>query len=185
MRNVNPLFRHLVRSRARGPRAARLALRALALLPLLLALPMVPASAATGGWSTPVGLWSPLDHAGRPVGLVAIYEQNGLYYGRIEPLSPADNRAARCTHCTGGRKDQLMDGLVLMRDLRYRDGKYVGGNILDPRTGRVYDCELRLIDGGRKLVMRGYVGIPLLGLSEVWQRMQGKPGVKVWPVPGA
>ena len=165
--------------------AAAPVLRALALLALLLALPVLRAAAATGAWSSPVGLWSPLDRSGKPVGLVAIYEKNGLYYGRIEPLSPADNRAARCTHCTGSRKNQLMDGLVLMQHLSYRNGKYVGGNILDPRTGRVYDCELRLIDGGRKLVMRGYVGIPLLGLSEVWERMQGTPGVKVWPVPDA
>lgn len=160
------------------------ALRALVLLPLL-ALPALPAGAANAGWATPVGLWSPLDRSGKPVGLVAIFEKDGLYYGRIEPLSAADDRAARCTHCTGSQKNHPIDGLVLMQHLRLRNGKYVGGNILDPRTGRVYDCELHLIDGGRKLVMRGYVGIPLLGLSEVWQRMQGTPGVKVWPVPDA
>ena len=151
---------------------------------LLAVLPAVPAGAAGGGWSTPVGLWSPLDRSGKPLGLIAIYEKNGLYYGRIEPLSPADEHAGRCTRCTGSRRNQPINGLVLMRHLRYRDGAYVGGDILDPRTGRVYDCELRLIDGGRKLVMRGYFGIPLLGRSQVWQRMQGKPGVRVWPIPG-
>ncbi len=159
-------------------------LRFLALF-LLMAPLAVPAGAAIGGWSTPVGLWSPLDHSGKPRGLIAIYENGGLYYGRIEPLSPTDDRSARCTHCTGRRKDQPLDGLLLMRHLRYRNGEYIGGDILDPRTGRIYGCELRLIDGGRKLVMRGYLGIPLLGRSEVWQRMQGQPGVKVWPVPGA
>lgn len=160
------------------------ALRALALVALL-GLPALPAGAVNGGWSTPVGLWSPLDRSGKPVGLVAIYEKNGLYYGRIEPLSPKDDRSARCTHCTGSRKNQPLDGLVLMRHLHLRHGRYVGGDIVDPRTGRIYGCELHLIDGGRKLVMRGYLGIPLLGLSQVWQRMQGTPGVKVWPVPDA
>ena len=135
---------------------------------LLLALAVAPAGMASGAWATPVGLWSPLDHSGKPRGLIAIYEQNGLYFGRIEPLDPTDDRSARCTHCTGSRKNQLMDGLVLMRHLRYQNGKYVGGDILDPRTGRTYGCELRLIDAGRKLVMRGYLGIPLLGRSEVW-----------------
>ncbi len=160
------------------------ALRACALI-LLAALPVAAAGAASGRWSTPVGLWSPLDHSGKPRGLIAIYENDGLYYGRIEPLSPTDDRSARCTHCTGSRKDQPLDGLLLMRHLRYRHGEYIGGDILDPRTGRIYGCELHLIDGGRKLVMRGYLGIPLLGRSEVWQRMQGQPGVRVWPVPGA
>ncbi len=154
-------------------------------LSILMALPAVPAGAASAGWSTPVGLWSPLDRSGKPRGLIAIYENHGLYYGRIEPLAPTDDRSARCTHCSGSRRNQPMDGLLLMRHLRYQNGEYVGGDILDPRTGRIYGCELRLIDGGRKLVMRGYLGIPLLGRSEVWQRMQGRPGVKVWPVPGA
>jgi len=184
MRIVKSLLSLPVSTRTTAHRAARLVLPALALLALM-ALPAVPAGAADGGWATPVGLWSPLDRSGKPVGLVAIYEKNGQYYGRIEPLTPTDDRSARCTHCRGDRKDQPMDGLVLMRHLHYRDGKYVGGDILDPRTGRIYGCELHLIDGGRKLVMRGYLGIPMLGMSQVWQRMQGRPGVKVWPVPDA
>lgn len=152
---------------------------------LLTALPAMPAAAATGTLATPAGLWSPLDNSGKPIGLIAIFEQGGQYYGRIEPLDPSDDRTERCTHCTGSRRNLLMDGLLLMRHLRYQDGAYVGGDILDPRTGRIYGCELHLIDGGRKLVMRGYLGLPMLGRSQVWQRMQGEPGVKVWPVPSA
>ncbi len=155
------------------------------LLLAALSLCALPASAhaAASTWNTPVGLWSPIDSAtGKPVGLIAIYEDHGLYYGRIEPFSPRDNRAARCTECTGSRHDQPMIGLVLMRHLRYHNGRYVGGDILDPRNGHVFDCELRLIDGGRKLVVRGYLGIPLLGRSLTWQRMQGTPGVRIWPV---
>ena len=30
---------------------------------------------------------------------------------------------------------------------------------------------MRLTDGGRQLIMRGYVGIPLLGRSGIWQRV--------------
>lgn len=157
---------------------------------LLVAVSICPRPAAAAGqpssWNSPVGLWSPIDSAtGKPVGLIAIYEQHGLYYGRIEPFSPHDNRNARCTACTGSRHNQPMIGLVLMRHLRYQNGRYVGGDILDPRNGHVFDCELRLIDGGRKLLVRGYLGIPLLGRSLVWQRMQGTPGVRVRPVPGA
>lgn len=156
----------------------------LALLLATLSFPPLPAAAAVAaGWSTPVGLWAPIDSAtGKPQGLIAIYEQNGLYYGRIEPVSAQDDRSARCTACTGSRHDQPMIGLVLMRHLRYQNGHYVGGDILDPRNGHVFGCELHLIDGGRKLVMRGYLGIPLFGHSEVWQRMQGTPGAHVWPV---
>ena len=168
---------HLAKSR--GPLLALL-LAALAILP-------APASAAVRTWSTPAGLWAPIDRAtGKPLGLIAIFQEHGLYYGRIEPATARDARSThRCTECSGSRHNAPMNGLLLMRHLRYRNGRYVGGDILDPRNGHVFGCELRLIDGGRKLVMRGYLGIPLLGRSEVWQRMQGQPGVKVWPVPGA
>ena len=165
---------HSVTSRAAF---VALLLAALAILP-------APASAAVPGWSTPAGLWAPIDRAtGKPLGLIAIFEDHGLYYGRIEPATPHDARSTdRCTECTGRRHNAPMNGLLLMRHLRYQNGHYVGGDILDPRNGHVFGCELRLIDGGRKLVMRGYLGIPLFGHSQVWQRMQGTPGQHVWPV---
>lgn len=157
----------------------------LALLILVFSFSTLPTSAhaATATWSTPVGLWAPIDGAtGKPLGLIAIYRAHGLYYGRIEPVTAHPDRTARCTECTGNRHNQPMIGLVLMRHLHYHNGRYVDGDILDPHTGRVYGCELRLIDGGRKLVMRGYLGIPLLGRSQVWQRMQGTPGGHIQPV---
>ncbi|MHB1541170.1 MAG: DUF2147 domain-containing protein [Steroidobacteraceae bacterium] len=154
----------------RGPVAALCAALALLTLPRA-------AHAGTQRWSTPVGLWAPIDKAtGKPLGLISIFEHHGLYYGRIEPTSAHDHSAARCTRCTGSRHDQPIIGLILMRHLHYKDGHYVGGDIVDPNTGRVYDCELRLIDGGRKLVMRGYIGIPLFGLSQVWHRVEDTPG---------
>jgi uncharacterized protein (DUF2147 family) len=121
--------------------------------------------------SSPVGLWAPTDSRGKPLGLIRIFEQDEAFFGRIEPSSPSDNFSARCTRCSGDRKDQPIIGLVIMRHLRLRNGEYVGGDILDPRTGRVYGCKFRLIDGGKKLIMRGYLGISLLGHSQTWVRV--------------
>jgi uncharacterized protein (DUF2147 family) len=145
-----------------------------ALLTLLLASATVtlPARAADARLATPAGLWQPLDSSGKPLGLIRIFEANGLYYGRIEPSSPSDDRSARCTRCTGERHDQPIIGLVLMRHLRPENGEYVGGDILDPDTGRVYGCTLRLTDGGHQLVMRGFLGISLLGRSQTWRRVE-------------
>jgi uncharacterized protein (DUF2147 family) len=141
------------------------------------------AAPAAASFSSPVGLWAPLDSAtGRPQGLIRIFEASGLYYGRIEPSSPTDDRSARCTRCTGARRNQPIIGLVILRHLRFENGSFVDGDILDPDTGRIYRCSLRLIDGGRKLVMHGFLGIPLFGRSQVWRRMAGTPGGRVWPV---
>lgn len=144
-----------------------------AVLLLLLVLTAIPPilSAATPDLSSPVGLWAPTDDQGRPQGLIRIFERDGAFYGRIEPSSPADDFAARCTRCTGNRKDQPIIGLVIMRHLKLKDGEYVGGDILNPRSGGIYRCKFHLTDGGRKLLMRGYLGISLLGRSLTWVRV--------------
>lgn len=130
---------------------------------------VLPASAQP---ASPVGLWQPLDSSGKPLGLIRIFESRGLYYGRIEPSSPGDDRGARCTRCRGDRHGQPIIGLVMLRHLRPQNGEYVGGDILDPDTGRVYGCTLRLTDGGRQLIMRGFLGISLFGRSQTWRRVE-------------
>ena len=142
---------------------------------LLVILPAtLPAAGADAQLTSPVGLWQPLDSAGKPEGLIRIFETNGLYYGRIEPSSPGDDRNARCTRCTDDRHDQPIIGLVLLRHLKPQNGEFVGGDILDPDTGRIYGCTLRLTHGGRDAVMRGFLGISLLGHSQIWRRV-GNP----------
>lgn len=143
----------------------------LALAPVLPVHAVVPTQTAARQLASPVGLWEPLDSSGKSLGLIRIFELNGLYYGRIEPSSPMDDRNARCTRCKDERYNQPIIGLVLMRHLRLENGEYVGGDILDPDTGRIYGCKLRLTDGGRHLIMRGFLGFSLLGQSQTWRRV--------------
>ncbi len=150
-------------------------LTTLAVLALMLPASFQPAAAADARLASPVGLWEPLDRAGRPLGLIRIFEAGGLFYGRIEANSPTDDRNARCTRCSDDRHGLRIIGLLLIRHLRPQNGEYVGGDILDPDTGRIYGCTLRLTDGGRQLIMRGYLGIPLLGRSQTWQRVADHP----------
>jgi uncharacterized protein (DUF2147 family) len=149
-------------------------LPALVAVALLLGAVPIPPAAADARLASPVGLWQPLDSSGKPLGLIRIFETHGLYYGRIEPSSPGDGHGARCTRCTDERHNQPIIGLVMLRHLRPQNGEYVGGDILDPNTGRVYGCKLRLTDGGRQLIMRGFLGISLLGRSQTWRRVEGR-----------
>lgn len=142
---------------------------------VMLSASALSAAAADARLGSPVGLWQALDDSGKPEGLIRIFEANGLYYGRIEPSSSDDDRNARCTRCTGDRHDQPIIGLLLLRHLRPENGEYVGGDILDPDTGRVYGCTVRLTDGGRELVMRGFLGISLFGRSQTWRRVEHRP----------
>ena len=164
--------------------ATLVALLLLALAPALPVQAALPARTAMHVRATapqlasPVGLWEPLDSSGKPLGLIRIFEANGLYYGRIEPSSPTDDRTALCTRCKDDRHDQPIIGLVLMRHLKPENGEYVGGDILDPDTGRIYGCTLRLTDGGRQLIMRGFLGISLFGQSQTWRRVEDHPGAR-------
>ena len=143
-----------------------------ALVVLLVALQTSALSvAADAQLASPVGLWEAFDSNGKSEGLIRIFEAKGLYYGRIEPSSPTDDRNARCTRCSDYRHNQPIIGLVLLRHLRPQNGEYVGGDILDPDTGHIWSCTMRLTDGGRQLLMRGFVGISLLGSSQTWKRV--------------
>jgi len=122
---------------------------------------------------TPVGLWRPIDDkTGEDQGTVRISEQDGVLTGTIVSTTDLKNSAGVCEQCRDERKDKPILGLPIIRGMR-RDGDgWSGGDILDPGTGTVYRCSMRLSDDGRKLVVRGYIGISLLGRSQTWLRAE-------------
>ena len=121
--------------------------------------------------SSPVGTWKTIDdNTGKARAIVRIYEQDGRLFGRIEKSVTPGDEGRTCTKCTDERKDQPLTGLVIMRDIRLVDGEYRDGDILDPDNGSVYRCKLRLKEGGRKLEVRGFLGISLFGRSQTWER---------------
>jgi uncharacterized protein (DUF2147 family) len=72
--------------------------------------------------------------------------------------------------CQGAMKDAPVIGLRILWDLN-RDGDHSsGGKVLDPGNGKVYRCYVALTDGGDKLKVRGFIGISLLGRTQVWLR---------------
>jgi uncharacterized protein (DUF2147 family) len=60
--------------------------------------------------------------------------------------------------------------MIVMRGLRKDGGEYNGGDILDPDTGSIYRCKLRIEDQGRKLIVRGFIGFSLFGRTQTWTR---------------
>jgi uncharacterized protein (DUF2147 family) len=132
---------------------------------LMLSAPRVMAQAAT-----PVGVWRTFDDEdGSETGAIEIVVQDGVLSGRlIRILNPA-HAGDICTGCKDDRKGQAMLGLQLIRKVRPVGDRW-SGEILDPKSGRIYRVELRLGEGGRKLYVRGYIGVTLLGRTETWVR---------------
>jgi uncharacterized protein (DUF2147 family) len=62
--------------------------------------------------------------------------------------------------------------LTLISDAQQVDPNLWKGHILDPRNGNIYGVELRINAQGN-LALRGYLGIPLLGQTQVWTRYPG------------
>lgn len=145
-------------------------------LPLAVALAaMLSLPAAWAADASPVGLWKNIDDvSGKPKALIRISENRGELEGRIEKLfRPADeDQNPKCVKCEGVLKDQPVLGMVFMSGLKKSGDEYTGGEILDPDNGKVYKSKLTLVDGGKKVNVRGYIGIPMLGRSQVWVRQE-------------
>jgi uncharacterized protein (DUF2147 family) len=62
--------------------------------------------------------------------------------------------------------------MTIVSGLKKDGDEYTGGEILDPKNGKVYKSKLSVQEGGRKLEVRGYVGVPMFGRSQVWLRQE-------------
>lgn len=60
---------------------------------------------------------------------------------------------------------------ILFLDTTSNDLEYAG-KILYPEDGRLYSCVVTLEASGRRLSIRGYVGIPILGRTVAWDRVE-------------
>ncbi|GLQ94137.1 DUF2147 domain-containing protein [Dyella acidisoli] len=123
---------------------------------------------------TPVGTWRQVDDVtGKPKSIIQITDNNGKLEGKVmQVLLSDDGPHPICKKCDGDRKDQPIEGMVIMWGVKKDDDVWDGGKILDPKNGKVYSVKLSLTEGGNKLDVHGYIGISLLGRSQVWERMQ-------------
>jgi uncharacterized protein (DUF2147 family) len=122
---------------------------------------------------TAAGLWERLNSSGKPEAEFRITDCNGLFQGKIVKIfpQPGENPSTfRCTECAGEQKNASVVGLTFIKGMRREGLDYQNGTILDPRDGSVYDALMELSPDGQTLTIRGYLGIPLLGHSEVWHR---------------
>jgi uncharacterized protein (DUF2147 family) len=121
---------------------------------------------------SPVGLWQTLNESGQREGLVRITEVDGELRGHVVSVysPPAPSADPLCEECPGELKNKPVVGLQILSGLRWDGERYSGGEILDPDNGRLYRCTLRLVDEGRKLEVRGFIGISLFGRTQTWLR---------------
>jgi uncharacterized protein (DUF2147 family) len=142
------------------------------------ALTLAAALVSSGAWAestSPVGLWRNIDDvSGKPRALIRVTESNGTLQGKIEKVfpGPSEDRNPKCEKCEGALKNLPVVGLPILSGLKKEGAEYTGGKILDPDNGKVYSSKIQLTDGGKKLNVRGYIGVSMLGRSQVWERQE-------------
>lgn len=143
------------------------------LLPGVAALLLLAAHAWAQQAPSPVGRWTQIDdETGKPHSIVELFEEGDELRGRIVKgfPEPGETDSPICDKCPGQFRNQPIIGLVFMWGLKKHDDTWEDGHILDPDSGNIYSAQLRLIDGGRKLEVRGFLGMSLFGRTQVWER---------------
>lgn len=147
-------------ARSRGALQAAAAMMVLLLMTAQLHAGDDPQTAILGNWLT-----EPKD------GIIEITHRGDVYEGRIvggnEPGKLDTNNP------DASKRNLALRGQVIMHDLKYDgDGQWSGGTIYDPKSGSTYKCKLELRADGT-LKVRGYIGVSLLGKTQIWTRYTG------------
>ncbi|WP_174875919.1 DUF2147 domain-containing protein [Vogesella oryzae] len=116
------------------------------------------------------GTWKTIDDESHQAkSLVEISEAaNGELTGKVVKLF--NNPDAVCDKCDGALKGKPIVGLTIITGLKKDGEAWENGKILDPKSGKVYSAKAKLVDGGKKLEVRGFLGFSLLGRTQVWER---------------
>lgn len=104
--------------------------------------------------------------------LVVIAPDGNEFVGTVNEIfaQPGDDLDPVCGQCEGLDHNRKIRGLaILFLNALGTNGEY-RGRILDPEEGKVYRCVVTPDSAGRRLNIRGYVGIPILGRTETWVR---------------
>ncbi|MGA7339106.1 MAG: DUF2147 domain-containing protein [Terracidiphilus sp.] len=114
-----------------------------------------------GDWKDPTGAVIRIDRCGAEVCLWLVF---------LSPQAPATTDIHNPQIAERGR---ALCGLKIGSGFTLRDPDHAGGGTLyDPKTGKTYRGTMTAggTADGPKLDLRGYVGIPLFGESQIWTR---------------
>jgi uncharacterized protein (DUF2147 family) len=101
----------------------------------------------------PIGKWNMLDDFTElPEAIIQISAvKGGGFEGKIIEVFPApdDDPVDVCKPCVGADKNKPIIGLVVFKQLKLNAKKELVGKVLDPDSGKIYQCQLKPLPNNR------------------------------------
>jgi uncharacterized protein (DUF2147 family) len=117
-----------------------------------------------------IGRWQIVNSDGTPGGKAETYLQDGKLFGKVTEVRPGRTPQDLCDRCSGAFKNQLILGMVFLRNFNASGDDWVNGTAVDPENGKEYKGKIWAVSKD-SLRMRGFIGISLLGRTENWVRL--------------
>jgi uncharacterized protein (DUF2147 family) len=118
------------------------------------------------------GKWnSTNEETGNIDSIIEVYEKDGKAFAKVIEIKGSARKNAVCEKCEDENRNKPILGLNILTGLEKNKDEWSGGNILDPRNGRIYNCYIKLIKPN-KLKIRGYIGLALFGKTAYWERAE-------------
>ena len=118
-----------------------------------------------------LGVWQ----AGKGKGHIQIFKENGKYYGKLiwitNPKDVNGKPKLDKNNPNAALRNKPLLGLTMLKDFKYDDGEWSGGQVYNPSDGKEYKAYIKLKDLNT-LDLRGYVGISLFGKTDTWVRVR-------------
>lgn len=125
------------------------------------------------------GLWSQIDDkTGSSKAVLEIKKNNdGTFSGTIVEVTPRPGYVPKknCQNCPAPFTNKPILGLEVLQGLKQDEknhNQFENGKILDPLNGKIYSSRARLSSNGKRLSLRGYIGVSALGRSQTWIRKE-------------
>lgn len=113
------------------------------------------------------GIW----HFPKKNGKMEIYREGDKFFGKV--ISYEDPESLDKNNPDPKLQTRKFIGIQMLHDFDYDadSGKWTNGKIYDGDSGKTYKCTMWFEDGDlNKLNARGYIGVALLGRTEIFTR---------------
>ena len=106
---------------------------------------------------------------------IQIYKTGNKFNGKLVWLKNPNNEQGKAkmdVHNPDVKlRGRALWGLEILKGFSFDDGAWEDGTIYDPKSGKTYSCKMTM-NGNDKLNVRGYIGISLIGRTDVWTRVK-------------